>query len=353
MRLVWDRPTSPGNPRNSEGSFIRLPDESILFAYSRYSGDSWQDHANCCIAGIRSFDEGESWTEPEILVQPDFFGVTNIMSASAIYQEDGAIGLYFLIKESAGNITFGRAISPNGVAPFVPERCEMQAPLSYYVMNNDRLHRFSDGNLYAPVAMHAYWGYGKADPFSTSTVLISRDDGKTFVLETPCRIAITARNKSGRGLQEPGIIEHKDGSVRLWARTTAGFQYEAWSRDHTVTFSDPAPSVFTSPGSPLQMVENGGEVFAVYNPTPSYNGHFRTSATANRTPLVIRKSVDDGRSWTDPVAIEADPQRGYCYPALFFTKDDSILVAYCRGGLPEEEFCLQRLGISKLRRDEV
>ena len=40
----------PGNPRNSEGSFLRLDDGRIAFAYSRYVGDSDLDHAKCEIA---------------------------------------------------------------------------------------------------------------------------------------------------------------------------------------------------------------------------------------------------------------------------------------------------------------
>ena len=346
MRLVLDMATKEGNPRNSEGSFIRLNDGSILFAYSRYHGDSWHDHAGCNIAGIRSTDEGETWSEPEILVESAFYGTENIMSVSAVRQMNGDIGLYFLIKEKAGNITFGRALSPDGYT-FIPERCDMNAPLSYYVVNNDRFERLADGRLCAPAAMHAYYGYGKGDPYSVAICLVSEDDGKTWI-PTPCRLTLSARNKSGRGFQEPGVIQHKDGMIRLWARTTAGFQYECWSRDNLITFSEPQTSVFTSPGSPLEMAENDGVVYAVYNPVPSYNGHFRTPATANRTPLVIRKSTDDGRSWSDPIAIEDDKERGYCYPALFFTKDNSILVSYCRGGLPEEEFCLQRMGITKI-----
>lgn len=37
MYLVWDKGPSTGNSRNSEGSFIRIPDGRILFAYSRYN----------------------------------------------------------------------------------------------------------------------------------------------------------------------------------------------------------------------------------------------------------------------------------------------------------------------------
>ena len=50
-----------GNPRNSEGAFLRLRDGRILFAYSRYIGTDAGDDAECEIAGIYSYDNGETW----------------------------------------------------------------------------------------------------------------------------------------------------------------------------------------------------------------------------------------------------------------------------------------------------
>lgn len=40
--------------RNSEGSFVELKDGTILFAYSRYSSEGWNDHAKADIVLIRS-----------------------------------------------------------------------------------------------------------------------------------------------------------------------------------------------------------------------------------------------------------------------------------------------------------
>ena len=37
--------TSEKNPRNGEGSFLRLSDGRIMYAYTEYYGDSWEDHA--------------------------------------------------------------------------------------------------------------------------------------------------------------------------------------------------------------------------------------------------------------------------------------------------------------------
>ena len=70
-KLTLDLIPGPGNPRSSEGDFHRLPDGSILFAYSRFCGENSGDDARCDIFGILSRDKGESWGEPFPHVPPD------------------------------------------------------------------------------------------------------------------------------------------------------------------------------------------------------------------------------------------------------------------------------------------
>lgn len=96
--MVLDLIPHKGNPRNSEGSFARLEDGTILFAYNQYSGDNWHDHQPSDIALIRSKDEGETWSEPEIIVTARELGTSNVMSVFALCQADGRIGFYFLAK---------------------------------------------------------------------------------------------------------------------------------------------------------------------------------------------------------------------------------------------------------------
>ena len=58
-------------PRNGEGAFIRLRDQSIMFAYISFVGEDWFDHCPADIAAVVSSDEGETWSEPRILLQHD------------------------------------------------------------------------------------------------------------------------------------------------------------------------------------------------------------------------------------------------------------------------------------------
>ena len=89
-----------------------------------------------------------------------------------------------------------------------------------------------------------------------------------------------------------------------------------------------------------------GVLYTVYNPIPLYNGR-EINVSWGRTPLVIRKSTDWGKTWGELHIIEDDPNRGYCYPAMFLTNDGHMLCAYCRGG-EEDGCCLFRSGIAKI-----
>lgn len=56
---------------------------------------------------------------------------------------------------------------------------------------------------------------------------------------------------------------------------------------------------------------------------------------------------------SETIQYEDAADRGFCYPAMFFTKDNALLCGYCRGGGGEETICLQRLGIMKMDLCEI
>ena len=96
---------APGanNPRNSEGSFLTLPDGRIAIAYSRYTGDSSEDDAECEVVCIYSNDGGESFDTENIqtLVSGAEYGVKNVMSVTLRYMDNGDIGLFYVCPAGA------------------------------------------------------------------------------------------------------------------------------------------------------------------------------------------------------------------------------------------------------------
>ena len=95
MDCIYNLPHGEGNPRNSEGSFVKLNDGSIMFAYTRYRGNSWDDHATADIVAIKSADGGRTWSDYSIL-QPN--RAANVMSVSLLRLQDGRIMFMFLEK---------------------------------------------------------------------------------------------------------------------------------------------------------------------------------------------------------------------------------------------------------------
>ncbi len=354
FKLLHQIPPSENNPRNSEGAFIRGKSGEILFAYSRYTGKSWNDHATCDIALISSFDEGRSWSEPRIIAKASDYGTENVMSVSALELLDGRIAFFYLVKRRGEKdfvITdIGRAVSEDGIN-FTSELCRINADTAYYIINNDRLVRLSNGRILAPTGYIPDGADRSLEIVAlTTSCLYSDDDGKTFEkADFDLRSAFGINKKIG--LQEPGVIEREDG-LYLWMRTGYGTQYESFSTSGVDGFCEATPSIFTSAISPMQMKEYDGVTYCVYNPIPCYNGRVWAKETWGRNPLVIRKSLDGGKSFGAINVIEAEETRGYAYPAIFKTNDGRLLLAYCRGDQSDGNH-LCRIGIAEIEIDSI
>jgi len=173
---------APGNPRNSEGSFAELKDGTLLFAYSRFNGDSWNDHAGADIALIRSKDQGKTWSEPEILVRQEP-GWGNVMSVSFLRLRSGRILLVYGVKRNVEGCPDARGVcccSDDDGQTWSKPQYIMQS-LGYYVINNDRLVQLKSGRILLPSAFHRWRGgdYG-IDYRAIGVVFCSDDDGQTW-----------------------------------------------------------------------------------------------------------------------------------------------------------------------------
>ncbi|MBP3300475.1 MAG: exo-alpha-sialidase [Clostridia bacterium] len=352
LDLVCNLPPVDGNPRNSEGTFARGFKGEILYAYSRYTGESCHDDATCDIALIRSFDEGNTWSEPVIIARAkEDFGTNNVMSVSSVVQKNGDLAFYFLIKELDYTTSIGRVLTRDG-ENFTAERCQFDKSVrpGYFCVNNDRIVRLSDGRLMAPWC----WVCAEAakidrrDPCHCGAFL-SDDDGKTFY-DAGFDFVSTDLANTRYGFQEPGMIELSD-RLYYWTRTGYGRQYETVSFTGPSGFHYPQPSIFTSPVSPMQIKKHNGILYNAYNPKPRWNGYEEYEqehpGVWSRSPMVLRISRDEGKTWGKMNVVGDDPDRGYSYPAMFFTEDGHLLLGICRGsGAEGNNLCT--IGIYKI-----
>lgn len=348
-----------GNPRNSEGAFLQLKDGRLMFAYSRYTGESASDIAPCCIAAIYSGDEGDTWTEEETIARAEEHDVANIMSVSLLRMQNGDIGLFYFIRRARNDgRLYLRRSSDEGKSWGDARVCV--PGLGHYVTNNDRVVMLSSGRLIVPAAYHKMAGdvteydefKSKNDAKAVAHFFLSDDDGFTW-REAQSYCALYAP-RSRSGLQEPGVIELENGTLWAWARTDLGCQYEMFSMDGGETWSQAAPSLFSSPRSPLSMKRcpRYGFLLAIWNPIP----HYQTRAVEYhriRSPLVGAISKDEGQSWDGFFTLETeDSGGGYCYTAIHFV-GEAVLLAYCAGIPKHGESILSRISIRKIQLSEI
>ena len=347
--IVWELPPKENNPRNSEGAFLSLKNGVILFIYSRFRGLSAADDAQADLAKIESNDDGQTWSEPEILFTAEDQQAQNLMSVSLLRLANGNIGLFYLIRKNYGDTRpYMRSSSDEGKTWSEPTCC-VPWP-GYHVLNNDRVICLKSGRLLFPAAYHKTTGeYCDEDcdihPSASIHFFFSDDYGKTW--DTLLNY-ITLNNAHFATLQEPGIVELESGVLWGFARTELGRQYEFFSHDGGNGWTTAEPSRFTSPCSPLSMKRNPFDrsLWAVWNPIPQYATRILSPVGWGRSPLVLSVSYDDGETWSEPQTLESDKDSGYCYTAIHFT-ETSVLLGYCAGG-PQDGCCLSRLRIRKL-----
>ena len=366
--------TSPTNPRNRESTLLRTKDGRILFAYTEYVGESCLDHAEARLSVCESADEGESWSDPRVLI-PKPADAQNIMSPSLIRLRDGAIGMVYLRKdvcENGGVICMPLFIRSDdeGKTWSDPRSCGFST--GYYCVINDGVTVTANGRIYIPASytgevrdvMHVM----KEPPrshVSDVRIAYSNDNGQSW---KTCPQVISSPFQGRCGLFEPGILEHADGTLWMYARTTFGHQYQSFSHDGGKSWTTAEPNCrFTSPDSPMRVKRLGEYVVAIYNPI-GYNCLFPKTESwesPKRTPIAITVSSQDGRDLDDPTMnaahggfleiakntylLEDDLNESYCYPSALAVKDGILVSYYHSNGSGE---CLHASKIVKIRYDE-
>ncbi|TWU58359.1 sialate O-acetylesterase [Rubripirellula reticaptiva] len=314
-----------GNPRNSEGDFVRLADGRILYVYSRFESGSG-DHASATLTSRISDDGGASWSEDDITVVANE-GEMNVMSVSLLRLAKDRIALFYLRKNSETDCRpVVRFSSDEAQTWSEPTEIIPDDEIGYYVLNNDRVIQLISGRLIAPVALHRTPDQDEADWHGKVGCYFSDDGGISWHRS---RALFPGTNADGQRImaQEPGVVQRRDGSLLMWVRTDQPTQYQSLSHDQGSTWTPLKPFPLTSPRSPasIERVPATGDLLAIWN-----DHGYRESVSRDRTPLSLAVSSDDGVTWSDSIPIAADPEGWYCYTAIEWV-DDSLLIAHVDG----------------------
>jgi hypothetical protein len=247
----------------------------------------------------------------------------NVMSVSLLRLANGDIGLFYLRKNAPDDCRLYLRRSSDEAKSFgEPTLCIPEA--GYYVVNNDRVIQLTSGRLVAPTSFRQAAGRPAAHP-GIAICYLSDDDGRTW---RKSNTELLPPEHSRSGLQEPAVVELKDGKLMMFCRTDQGSQYRSYSSDGGQTWSPAEPSGLKSPLSPasIKRIPNTGDLLLVWND----HSQIDDSLKGKRTPLSVAVSRDEGKTWGASRTLDDDPDGWYCYTAITFV-DDRVVLGHCAG----------------------
>jgi len=348
-RILLDRSTD--GLRSGEGSLVALHPDSLLLIYTEFTGGA-ADDSRAFIAGIRSADNGETWSEPKPFFRAPADAL-NAMGVSLLRLQDGRIGCVFGLKYSLTELTPQWVVSSDEGETWTSPR-PLTDEAGYFVFNNDRLVQLQDGTLVVPYALHVGIGEAKEheqwDPGWNAFcgLFYSRDGGRTWkksrhgITHTPevfyqpefldpqalTNPSLQYQFEHRLGIfQEPGVQELADGSLMLYMRSCCGI-FRAFAADVESPWEDcrpiPGLNVCTSPQT-IRRVPGSDRLVMLYNDrgtTP-----FGSELFQMRSPLAVAFSDDAGRTWRYAGNLEG-PENNYCYFSLLFHGEQFFITYY-------------------------
>ena len=175
---------SETNPRNSEASIVQLRDGRLLLAWQRYeaSGRGSEDNASSTISMMDSADGGRSWGNFRKTV-PMTEGWVNVYSPNFLRLKDGGIALFFMrymqLEAGKPSLTNAYVIRSYDEGDSWSEETALWER-SFYTFSNDCILRLSGGRLVFPLCYNdtPVWS-GEKESISVTT-MVSDDDGVTW-----------------------------------------------------------------------------------------------------------------------------------------------------------------------------
>lgn len=322
--------TTSDNPRSGEGDMVLLRDGRLLFAYGHFSGQS--DEARASIVQRYSADDGQTWTDPEVLIPADE-AKQNVMSVSLLRLQSGGLLLFYLRKDSRERCQAWMRRSEDEGETWGEAVCCTRDEEYHVIVNNCAL-QLEEGRVLLPYEVcPAVW---TQEEHIEAAVAYSDDEGRSW------RHSNRAYTEK-RGAMEARVIETSDHRLRLYARTDQGQIYVADLHDRGALVGPFTPSGIESPQSPFALTKlpTTGDWLLIWNPIADLTARSHQGA---RTPLRCALSSDDGQTWHHQKDLEPDTTRSYCYVSVTFTPTTAVLSYY----VGSRELSLEGLRIARV-----
>ena len=302
-----------------------------LFAFWIVGGDSAAGY----LVGIWSDDNGKTWGDVRLVVDPHFPGnrlfccqvERNVVIAEPWVDPDGALRLYVsqLIGHFDGRESLWEFVCRD------PDAKELvwEAPrYLYHGSVHNKPIVLKDGSWLLPADFEAVGRelFPELDPVRGCAAMVSEDRGKTWV-----RRGFVRPEKTDHYC-EHSIVERDDGSLLMYLRTGFGLMSSV-SADGARTWSVPVkPKTIDQPiaraacirlkSGRFLFVKNGFTPMEIVKPQPGE----KNAWWAARSRLTAFLSEDGGETWKG--GLRLDPRTYVAYPDAEQLSDGSIVVTY-------------------------
>ena len=323
-------PASVEHCRQTEASIVPLESGRLFLAWTDFYGGNWHDDGAARIMGMRSENEGETWSKP-VLVQRNI-GSLNVMGASLLRLPSGRTLLAFMRKdvEISSFATRAPASDPakdggalDIMTQYSDDDCETWSEPTqtttggaYWETVNDRFLRLRTGRIMLPVR----------EAKTGCHVWLSDDEGMmwrrgTGAIKTP----------EGTRYAEPAVVELRDGTAAMFIRTDTGNIHIAHSGDRGDTWTLHTDWGPCSPYAPciVRRLPESDDILLIWN-----NHGVRSNLTAAISP-------DGGETWGHHRILEEQEDwpisRSHAYPRLTFQNGNAHLTYWETHQHPEAE----------------
>lgn len=303
--ILQPGPEYRGDARRFQGipSLARSPKGRLWAIW--YAGKTPKEDHNNYVALVTSGDDGHTWSAEKLIVDPDGEGPVRAFDPQLWLDPDGTLWAFW--AQAIGHDgTVGGVWAVTTANPD-DENARWSEP-----------RRLTDGVMMCKpfVLSSGEWCLPASTWRQTdrsARIVVSTDRGKTWHVRGGCNVP-----KADRAYDEHMIVERKDGTLWMLARTRYGIG-ESVSTDRGATWPELKPSPIAHPSARffIQRLRSGNILLVKHGPIDK---------PAGRSHLTAFLSKDDGRSWDGGLLL--DERAGVSYPDGVQAEDGTVYIIY-------------------------